>query len=186
MQLLDSVKQKRTHTMHYFDPFVIFYRIENTEPSYECTLIHNTCNRNERQRQQCKDHSQVKQGHLEEHRKKLQSDSISHEQSDSLQYSCQPFPLRFNRPRRNLICLQNINKPGLCPTLSLLGNWLAQSSLNVLVSETPHYFPTCLVGFPTNCSECCGIDTLFFQDVSYVEKMIKYQNPMPLFSFWLL
>ena len=82
------------------------------------------------------------------------------------------------------MCLKNINQSELhvCPTMSFVEKiCLHNQTAVVQLRKYPKLF--CLLCFPTTCSKCWCIDTLFLQDASHVDVTIRKNVPMHMSSF---
>ena len=74
----------------------------------------------------------------------------------------------------------------LCPTQLFQWNWFALSTNTVLATQFPTDFNSTLLCFPTNCSKCCYIDTLFFKMCHTLKTRLNTQIPIHMSSVDLL
>ena len=61
-------------------------------------------------------------------------------------------------------------------------NWFPLSTNTVLATKFPTDFNSTLLCFPTNCSKCCYIDTLFFNMCHTLKTRLYTQMPMHMSS----
>ena len=61
-------------------------------------------------------------------------------------------------------------------------NWFELSTNTVLTTKFLIYFNSTLLCFPTNCSKCCYIDTLFFQNCHTLKTRLNTQIPIHMSS----
>ena len=62
-------------------------------------------------------------------------------------------------------------------------NWFALSTNTVLATKFPTDFNSTLLCFPTNCSKCCNIDTLFFKMCHTLKTRLNTQIPIDTYVF---